>query len=138
MNTREQFMVIMPRHLRILTELTAVKTTAQKMGDTLDAIGWGALRDEDDPLSYDQLFGPLLNRGLIEDLTATELGSGGKYFVRITPLGIVCMNLGLMLRDERKLTLEELKVISQPAPDGRTLGESVDISGEGELYSPQQ
>jgi hypothetical protein len=137
MTTLEQFMVITPRHQRVLTELNAVKATAQKMGDTLDAIGWGALRDEDDPFSYDQLFGPLLNRGMIEDLTATELGSGGKYFVRITQLGIVCMSLGLMLRDERKPTINESLELLNRHPNGRTLSESVDISGEGKLYSPQ-
>jgi hypothetical protein len=118
MNAREQFMVIMPRHLRVLQELAAVKATARNMGDTLDAIGWGALRDEDDPFSYDQLFGPLLERGLIEDLTSTELATGGKYFVRITPLGTLCMGLGLMLRDQRKPTPRELQALKLPPPSG--------------------
>jgi hypothetical protein len=133
MSTREQFMVIIPRHQRILKELTD-----QKPKDQFGGIGWGALRDEDDPLSYEQLFGPLMNRGLIEDLTQTEMGSSGKYFVRITQLGTVCMNLGLMLRDERKPTIEESLQLLNRHPNGRTLSESVDISGEAKLYSPQR
>jgi hypothetical protein len=122
MTAREQFIVIIPRHLRVLKELTT-----QKPKDLYGAIGWGALRDEDDAFSYGQLFGPLMERGLIEDLTATEMGSAGKHFVRITPLGSVCMNLGLMLRDPRKLTVEELKTL---APPERKVSERPDISGD--------
>jgi hypothetical protein len=108
---REQFMVIIPRHLRVLKELLA-----QKPKDQFGGIGWGALRDEDDPFAYDQLFIPLLERGLIEDLTATELGSAGKYFVRITQLGVVCAGMGVMLRDTRKATDAEMKALTLPAP----------------------
>jgi hypothetical protein len=104
-------MTIIPRHLRVLQELAA-----QKKKDYLGGIGWGALRDEDDLFTYEQLITPLLDRGLIEDLTATELGPAGKYFVRITPLGTVCLGMGLMLRDARKVTDAELKALAIPAP----------------------
>ena len=108
---REQFMTIIPRHLRVLQELQK-----QKKRDAFGGIGWGALRDEDDPFTYDQLFPPLIERGLIEDLTATELGPAGKYFVRITPLGTVCLGMGIMLRDARKVTEPELKALNIPEP----------------------
>jgi hypothetical protein len=108
---REQFMTIIPRHQRVLKELTK-----QRKKDQYGGIGWGALRDEDDAFTYEQLFEPLLARGLIEDLTATDFGIGGKYFVRITPLGTLCMGLGLMLRDARKLTNAEITTLTLPAP----------------------
>jgi hypothetical protein len=104
-------MVIIPRHLRVLQELAA-----QKKKDLLGGMGWGALKDEAEPFSDDMLFGPLLERGLIEDLTATELGKGGNFFVRITPLGMLCMGLGLMLQESRKPTDAELKALRLPAP----------------------
>jgi hypothetical protein len=104
-------MHIIPRHLRVLQELAA-----QKKKDQLGGIGWGALRDEDDPLTYQQLFIPLIERGLIEDLTGTELGTAGKYFVRLTPLGSVCLSMGVMLRAPRPADAAELKALHLPPP----------------------
>jgi hypothetical protein len=100
---------------------------AQRKKDHLGGIGWGALRDEEEPFTYEQIINPLLERGLIEDLTATDLGSAGKYFVRITPLGIVCLGLGVMLRDPRRVTDAELKALSVPPPPSP--GEEIIPSG---------
>jgi hypothetical protein len=105
-----KFIVIPPRHRRALEMLRE-----QKQRDLLGSIGRGALRDEDDPFTLEQIAEPLLQRGLIEDLTWTDLGAGGKYFVRITRLGEICLGLGYMLRETRKTTLEEMKLLSATA-----------------------
>lgn len=104
-------MPIIPRHQRLLEELRK-----HKERDMLGGIGWGALRDEDDPLSYDQLFQPLTERGLIEDLTDTDLGSAGRYFVRITALGERCLALGMMVRNPRITSDLEIAKLTGPPP----------------------
>jgi hypothetical protein len=105
-------MVIPPRHLRALEMLRERRHLAG-----LGEIGRGALRDEDDVLTLEQIVEPLEQRGLIEDLTQTDLGDGGKYFVRITPLGSMCLALGYMLRETRKTTNEEMKLIAAALPE---------------------
>jgi hypothetical protein len=105
-----KFIVIPPRHRRALEMLRE-----QKQRDHLGGIGKGALRDEDEPFTLEQIADPLMNRGLIEDLTWTDLKEGGKYFVRITPLGEACLGLGYMLRETRKPTLAECKGIAEQA-----------------------
>jgi hypothetical protein len=120
-------MEIPPRHRRALEMLREQKTR-----DSLGGIGKGALRDEDEPFTLEQIADPLLQRGLIEDLTWTDLGAGGKYFVRITPLGEACLGLGYMLRETRKATLAECKGIAEQAaittPEPMTLGPPPDAS----------
>jgi hypothetical protein len=101
------FMVIPPRHLRALEMLRA-----QRLRDNLGAIGKGAMRDEDDVLTLEQIVDPLLERGLIEDLTWTDLREGGKYFLRLTQLGDICLSLGYMLREPRKVTLAEMRFLA--------------------------
>jgi hypothetical protein len=112
MATRAQFMEIIPRHRRALEFLAAL--ALQPGRDPLGCIGVAALRDEDEPFTLEQIVNPLFDRGLIEDLTATELGRGGKYFVRITKLGAFCLGLGIMLRDARKSSELEIKKLLQP------------------------
>jgi hypothetical protein len=108
-----KFIEMIPRHRRALEMLVA-----QKKRDSFGGIGVGALRDEDEPFTLEEIVQPLWERGLVEDLTQTELGSGGKYFVRITRLGEVCLGLGYMLRERRKATQDELQQLAgaQPAP----------------------
>jgi hypothetical protein len=101
------FMVIPPRYQRALEMLRA-----QRLRDNLGAIGKGAMRDEDDVLTLEQIVDPLWERGLIEDLTWTDLKEGGKYFVRLTQLGDICLSLGYMLREPRKVTLAEMKFLA--------------------------
>jgi len=114
MSASEHFMPIIPRHKRLLEDLRA-----QKARDFLGGIGWGALKDEDEPFTYEELFTPLMQRGLIEDLSATELGAGGKYFVRITALGERCLSLGVMLKYPRHTTEQEIqKILGPPAQTG--------------------
>ena len=102
------YMPIPPRHARALGMLIE-----QWKRDRLGAIGMGALREDDDTLTLEQIVQPLWDRGLIEDLTATEMGQPGKYFVRITPLGKVCFDVGHMPRDPRKPSDDELKSLSR-------------------------
>jgi hypothetical protein len=98
------FMPIPPRHRRALELLVD-----QKKHDPYGAIGTGALRDEDDPFTLEQIINPLWDRGLIEDLTNTDFGRGGQCFTRITPLGEICLGLGYMLRAPGKTTEEAIK-----------------------------
>jgi hypothetical protein len=101
------FMPIPPRHQRALEMLRA-----QRLRDNLGAIGKGAMRDDDDVLTLEQIVDPLWERGLIEDLTWTDLKESGKYFLRLTQLGDICLSLGYMLRDPRKVTLAEMKFLA--------------------------
>ena len=103
------FMPIIPRHHRLLTRLVE-----QKKVDRLGCIGWRGLMDEEESFTVDQLFLPLAERGLIENLSQTELGNAGVHFVRITPMGEHCLGLGYMLRDPREMTGYELTQF--PAP----------------------
>lgn len=123
---KDKFMVIPPRHQRAL-ELLAV-IARQPSRDILGAIGVAALRDEDEPFTLEQIVQPLWERGLIEDLTETELGSGGRYFVRITTLGVVCLGLGMMLRDPRKVTEAEIQGLQLEMPT--EAGERAAIANE--------
>ena len=100
----DAFMPIIPRHQKALSLLRD-----QKQKDILGGIGWNALREKGEPFTLEQIAAPLLDRGLIEDLTATELGNGGKFFVRITPLGLYCLGLGYMLKNPRITTETEMK-----------------------------
>ena len=103
---------IIPRHLRILGRLVD-----QRRVDRYGCIGWRGLLDDPEAFTMDQLFKPLMERGLIEDLSQTELGKGGTHFVRITPLGAFCYGIGYMLKDARPTTeLEIRKYISDVAP----------------------
>jgi hypothetical protein len=70
------------------------------------------MRDEDDVLTLEQIIDPLWERGLIEDLTWTDLKDSGKYFLRLTQLGDICLSLGYMLREPRKVTLAEMKFLA--------------------------
>lgn len=92
--------------MRILARLIE-----QAKADMFGSIGWKALIEDEDDWTMDELFLPLLQRGLIEDLTAVpDLGpKGGKYFVRITPLGGLCYSLGFMLKDRHKGTEKEIQ-----------------------------
>ena len=76
---------ITPRHQRLAA------LDAQRKVDHLGGIGWKALIDDDEAFDAEMLFLLALMRGLIEDLSKTDLGpAGGRLFVRITPLGRVC------------------------------------------------
>jgi hypothetical protein len=103
----EKFMAIPPRHRRALEMLVE-----QKQRDRLGALGRGALREEDEGFTLEQIVEPLWERGLIEDLTGTELGDGGKYFLRITPLGQMCLGMGVMLRETRKPSAPEQQLLT--------------------------
>lgn len=109
----EKFMQIPPRHRRALELLLKEK---KKCISGFGEIGTGALRDEDEPFTLEQIVGPLEERGLIEDLTWTDLGDAGKYFSRITPLGEFCLGLGYMLRAPSKIGMEELKKFTGELP----------------------
>jgi hypothetical protein len=93
----------------------------QRKHDGLGSIGKGALRDEDEPFTLEQIVDPLFERGLIEDLTWTDLGEGGKYFVRLTKLGEACLGMGIMLREVRKTTYNEWKTLTTGAATITTL-----------------
>jgi hypothetical protein len=99
---------MIPRHERLLKRLVE-----QKGIDRYGGIGWRGLMDENELYTIDQLFKPLIERGLVEDLSATELGQRGTYFVRITPLGEHCLSLGLMLLEPRSMTPREMAVIAR-------------------------
>jgi hypothetical protein len=107
----EHFLEIIPRHRRALEQLRE-----QKKRDALGGIGWAALRDEEDTFTLEQICAPLLERGLIEDLTGTEMGSNGKFFVRITPLGLLCLGMGYMLKVPRVTTEAEIKKYIEELP----------------------
>jgi hypothetical protein len=106
-----KFMAIPLRHRRALEMLVE-----QKRRDRFGGIGIGALRDEDDVLTLEQIMQPLWERGLIEDLTQTEMGNSGKYFARITRLGEICLQVGFMLRDVRSVTEAEMKLLEGDVP----------------------
>jgi hypothetical protein len=96
----------MPRHQRLLLALWE-----QRKYDPFGGIGWRGLMDEDEQFTPEQLYSPLLERGLVEDCREAHQSENGKYFVRITPLGIACMSVGYMLRDPRPMSGGEMKMI---------------------------
>jgi hypothetical protein len=100
------FVPIIPRHIRLMQRLVD-----QKKIDRLGCIGWRGLMDEDEVFTIDQLFKPLRERGLVEDLTKSDLGNAGVYFVHITPLGEKCLGLGYMLREPRVMSDAEQNVL---------------------------
>jgi hypothetical protein len=101
----EHFVQIIPRHQRLLERLIE-----QQKVDIHGGIGWRGLLEGDQDLTMDQLFVPLLDRGLIEDLTAVpDFGpKAGTYFVRITPVGKLCAAYGYMLKTRHKSTEKEV------------------------------
>jgi hypothetical protein len=104
----------------------------QKKHDTLGGIGTGALRDEDEPFTLEQIIGPLWERGLIEDLTWTDLREGGKYFIRITPVGELCLGLGLMPRAPRKTSPQEIKKFTTADAEEQTkVADSLSLPRKG-------
>ena len=111
MSATEKFMPIPPRYIQALQMLVE-----QKKKDAFGGIGVGALREEDEPLTLEQIVSPLWERGLVEDLTETELGPAGRYFVRITALGVACLHLGVMLRDPRKAADAEIQGLHRENP----------------------
>ena len=111
---------IIPRHLRILQRLIE-----QRKIDQFGCIGWRGLLDDPETFTMDQLFKPLVDRGLIEDLSQTEMGRGGTLFVRITPLGQFCYGIGYMLKEPRPTTeLEIRKYIADVAPPKQRIEEA--------------
>jgi hypothetical protein len=100
----EHFIKIMPRHNQALAVLIA-----QKVKDAFGGIGIGALHDEGDDMTLAEIVTPLADRGLIENLTKTELGDRGRYFVRITPLGEYCYAKGYMLKAAHIGTIQEMQ-----------------------------
>lgn len=121
-----KFMVIPPRHQRALEMLVD-----QKHRDRFGGIGVGAMREEDDVLTLEQIVEPLAARGLVEDLTQTEMGESGRFFVRITRLGELCLSLGGMLREQRKMTEDERRWITPLMnPTEKTVGHLRIISGD--------
>lgn len=110
------FLVIPPRHLRALEFLMQ-----QKKRDALGGIGIGAMREEDEPFALEQIIDPLWDRGLIEDLTDTELGAAGKHFIRITLLGEVCLGMGFMLREPRRMDDTELGLLNGLPPHPKVI-----------------
>jgi hypothetical protein len=123
-DVKARFMPIPPRHQRALEMLLK-----RKGSDYLGGIGIAALRDEDEPFTLEQIVEPLMMRGLIEDLSETELGLGGRYFVRITRLGEMCLSLGYMLREPRKLSEPELKRLNEGMPQKTAAIEGETIPG---------
>jgi hypothetical protein len=94
MSVAERFQPIIPLQQKILDRLIA-----QRRVDPLGAIGWkGPLEDLGTTLPVEMLYEPLLVRGMVEDCTNTELGPGGRFFVRVTDLGVKCAAFGLMMR----------------------------------------
>ena len=121
-----RFMVIPPRHVRALQMLVS-----QRDRDMLGGIGVGALLEDDDVLTIEQIVQPLWERGLVEDLTKTSMGEPGRYFIRITRLGQQCLALGAMLREQRKFTDEERQWITPLVnPTETTVGNLRIISGD--------
>ena len=124
MAASDYFMPIPPRYRRALEMLVE-----QKKHDALGGIGVAALRDEDEPFSLEQIIQPLWDRGLIEDLTSTDLGSAGKYFVRITRLGELCLGLGYMLRAARNSSEAEIaKLTAADAGEQSKVAETLNIA----------
>jgi hypothetical protein len=95
---------IIPRHLRILAALIE-----RRKVDMFGCIGWKGLLDDPEMFTMDEIFRPLVVRGLIEDMCGTEMGNAGTYFVRITPLGQFCYGIGYMLKDARPTTEAEIQ-----------------------------
>ena len=112
MSLTDHFMPIIPRHQRLLERLAE-----QIRIDRYGAIGWKGLLDEGETFTIDELFKPLVERGLVEDLSHTDLGKAGIYFVHITPIGLRCLDLGMMLKEPRFTTEKEMtKIIGPPTP----------------------
>ena len=101
-------------HQRLLTRLVE-----QYKVDPYGSIGWRGLLDEDEAFTMDQLFKPMVERGLVEDLTQ-QMGASGVYFVHITPLGKLCLSLGMILKECRVMTPDDMKVLRVP-PQRATL-----------------
>ena len=102
MSVSELFMPIIPRHQKLLTRLIE-----QFKVDPYGSIGWRGLLEENEAFTIDQLFKPLVDRGLVEDLTE-HMGRSGTYFVHITKLGMICQAMGVMLKEPRILTGDEV------------------------------
>lgn len=87
---RSEFMPIIPRHLRLLEFLRQRLTV-----DFVGGVGWGGCRDQHEALNDEQLFSPLIIRGMVRDCTL-ELGVMGRHFVKVTAFGLACLSYGLM------------------------------------------
>jgi hypothetical protein len=87
---------IIPRHGRLLAFL---RDRAQKR-DTEFGIGTGALRDQGDVFTIEQLTEPLYERGMIETLAGYR--PAGHLFTRITGFGSLCLDFGMMPKSARK------------------------------------
>jgi hypothetical protein len=118
--TTEHFVQLLPRQLRLLERLIE-----QKKVDLYGGIGWRGLLEGEDDWPMDQLFKPLLERGLIEDLTAVpDFGTrSGQYFVRITPLGKLCASYGWMLKATHTATEKEMEKFAGELKKPSELGE---------------
>lgn len=125
---------IIPRHLRILAELIE-----RRKVDQYGCIGWRGLMDNPEVFTMDQLFTPLLKRGLIEDLSKTPMGNGGAYFVRITPLGQFCYGIGYMIKEPRESTELEIRKyiadVAVPVPPQAAFDAVNDAIAEAERIS---
>lgn len=100
----DKYVAIMPRHQRLLLALWE-----QRKYDPFGGIGWRGLMDEDEQFTPEQLYAPLIERGLVEDCAQAHQSVSGKFFVHITALGIACMNVGYMLRDPRQMSGGEMQ-----------------------------
>ena len=125
-----RFMVIPPRHVRALQMLVS-----QRDRDQFGGIGVGALLEDDDVLTIEQIVQPLWERGLVEDLTHTEMGEPGRYFIRITRLGQQCLALGAMLREQRKMTDDERTWFQPVLSEPKTLRTRHDPNEEKEAIA---
>jgi hypothetical protein len=102
----------------------------QRKFDPFGGIGWRGLMDDDEQFTPEQLYSPLLERGLVEDCSEAHQSESGKFFVRITPLGVACMSVGYMLRDPRPISVPELRQLvaakeEQQQETGETPGQTV-------------
>ena len=105
--TIDDFIPLLPLHRRALERLRE-----QRRIDPIGALGWGALLDLEDleglSLSLAEVLKPLHDRGLVGDCVEF-VGKGGLFLGRITPVGLLCLNFGLMPRQPMILSSVVLK-----------------------------
>lgn len=98
---------LIPIHQKILDRLIA-----QAKIDAYGAIGWGGPIAELGLAASEQdrgtIYQPLIERGLVCDCV-DQMGSSGRFFVRVTVLGTTCAMLGIMPEQNRPVPVDQVR-----------------------------
>jgi hypothetical protein len=100
-------------HQRVLDRLIE-----QRKIDTYGGIGWMApLEEFRTVVTVEAFYQPLLQRCMVEDCQSAMNHPSGKFFVRITDLGVKCDALGMMMKQPLPASSYDLVVMQRELPE---------------------